>query len=259
MPRILFIGDIVGKPGRTIVRERLPALRSELDIDVVIANAENAASGKGITGALAKELAQAGVDRMTLGDHVWDQRGFDGEIDSLDFICRPWNLPGGVPGRSWVSIGLSGGGTLGIATFLGRQFMKVTAGNLFEQIEAVFDVAGVDYWFIEVHAETTSEKVAAGWLLDGRALAVVGTHTHIPTADGRVLPGGTAYLTDAGMTGPYASVLGREVEPVIGALRDGMPRRFPVARQDVRLCGCLIDFDAATGKATAIERVEVGE
>lgn len=234
-------------------------LREERGIDLVIANGENSASGKGITGALAKELKAAGVDLITLGDHVWDQRGFDGEIDSLGFVTRPWNLPKTVPGPLWGTLPLPDGKTLGVATFLGRQFMKVTASNLFEDIDAIFDVAGVDFWFVEIHAETTSEKVAAGWMLDGRVTAVVGTHTHIPTGDARVLPAGTAYMTDAGMTGPYASVLGRESEAVIGALRDGMPRRFPVAKGDPRLCGCLIDFDSTTGRATAIEAVTVGE
>ncbi len=258
MPKILFLGDIVGRPGRTFVKARLASLREELGADIVIANAENAAGGAGITKKIVEELTAAGVDAITLGDHVWDQKNFENEIPELENVCRPANLPELNPGRTHLVIE-KGGFRLGIFTVLGRNYLAlksscpflmadVKLAELSEQCDAVF---------VEAHMEATSEKIAMGWYLDGRAAAVVGTHTHVPTADGRVLPGGTAYLSDAGMSGPYASVLGREVQPVIAAFLDGMKRRFPVAEADVRICGCLIEVDAATGLATAFERIEV--
>ncbi|MGB0370779.1 MAG: TIGR00282 family metallophosphoesterase [Opitutales bacterium] len=254
MARILFIGDIVGSPGRKAVQKHLTKIRKENAIDWVIANGENAAAGKGITGPLCYELYEAGVDRITLGDHVWDQRGFADDIDNIHKLCRPYNLPKGVPGRGYETLDLGNGKTLGIATLLGRQFMKVSGSCQYEALDALLNVSEVDFWFIEMHAETTAEKIGIGWYLDGRALAVIGTHTHVPTADEAILPRGTAYLTDAGMSGPYTSVLGREVAPVIASMRDGMPRRFEVAQHDVRICGCLIDFDPETGIAEKIER-----
>ncbi|MEM7711979.1 MAG: TIGR00282 family metallophosphoesterase [Cyanobacteria bacterium P01_A01_bin.68] len=254
MGRILFIGDIVGSPGRKAVKKYLAEIRESHAVDWVIANGENAAAGKGITGALCYELYQAGVDRITLGDHVWDQRGFSEELDSLENVCRPFNLPASVPGRAYETLDLGNGKTLGIATLLGRQFMKISSSCQYEALDALMKLDDVDFWFIETHAEATAEKVGLGWYMDGRAVAVIGTHTHVPTADESILPRGTAYLSDAGMTGPYHSVLGREVAPVIASMRDGMPRRFEVAQHDVRICGCLIDFDTETGVATKIER-----
>lgn len=254
MARILFIGDIVGSPGRKAVQKHLPQIREENGIDWVIANGENAAAGKGITGPLCHELYEAGVDRITLGDHVWDQRGFADEIDSLEKICRPLNLSKSVPGRGYETLDLGNGKTLGIATLLGRQFMKISSSCQYEALDYLLALKDVDFWFIEVHAETTAEKVGLGWYMDGRAIAVVGTHTHIPTADEAILPRGTAYLTDAGMSGPYTSVLGRKVAPVVASMRDGMPRRFEVAEHDIRICGCIIDFDPNTGIAESITR-----
>jgi len=259
MVRILFIGDIVGKPGRDAAKRLVRGLRNQHRLDLVVANGENAAGGAGITTSIAHELKQAGIDAITLGDHCWDQRGFPEEIDRLDFVCRPYNLPQGCPGKRELLVDLPNGKRLGVATILGRQFMKIHADDPFKAAEEVVDALGkaADILLVEIHAETTSEKVAMGWLLDGRAAAVLGTHTHIPTADGRILPRGTAYLTDAGMTGPYESILGREVAPGIARFLDGLPRRHPVAEGDVRLCGVLLELDADKGIATKIERLEV--
>ena len=256
MPKILFIGDIVGSPGRAVVGRYVPALRSKLSIDFVIANGENSAGGSGLTSAIARDLADAEIDAVTLGDHVWDQRKFDDEIDDLEHVCRPANLPAACPGRTSIVIEC-GGFRLGIFTVLGHQFMRtkadcpfLTADRLLKELQGKTDAV-----LVEIHAEATSEKVAMGWYLDGRAAAVIGTHTHIPTADATVLPRGTAYLTDAGMTGPYASVLGRQVQPVVARFLDGMPRRFPVAEADIRLSGCLIDIDPESGLSTGIELI----
>jgi metallophosphoesterase (TIGR00282 family) len=258
MPKILFLGDIVGRPGRNFVMERLSSLRVELGADVVIANAENSAGGAGITKKIADQLLANGVDAITLGDHVWDQKNFENEIDQIDRICRPANLPEDNPGRSYLIVEKDGF-RLGIFTVLGRNYLTLksacpfrTADALLRELESQCDAV-----FVEAHMEATSEKIALGWHLDGRAAAVIGTHTHVPTADGRILPGGTAYLSDAGMCGPYASVLGREVDAVIASFLDGMKRRFPVADQDVRIVGCLIDVDASTGRSLSFERVEL--
>ncbi len=258
MPKLLFLGDIVGRPGRTFVKERLASLREELGADFVIANAENSAGGAGMTKKIAEELTAAGVDAITLGDHVWDQKNFENEIDALEQVCRPANLPEQNPGRTHLIIEKDGF-RVGVFTVLGRNYLALKSSCPFQMADAkLSELAGqCDAVFVESHMEATSEKIALGWYLDGRAAAVVGTHTHVPTADGRVLPKGTAYQSDAGMCGPYASVLGREVEPVIAAFLDGMKRRFPVAAEDVRICGCLIDLDPATGLARSFERIEI--
>lgn len=256
MISILFVGDIVGRPGREIVKERLAALRERLAVDFVVANAENAAAGAGVTGRIARELAAAGVDAITLGDHVWDQKAFDAEIGGLEQVCRPANLPAECPGRDRLVIE-RGGKRLGVFTVLGRNFMGMKADCPFlasRRVAAELE-PHCDAILAEVHMEATSEKIAAGWFLDGRVAAVLGTHTHVPTADACVLPKGTAYLTDAGMTGPYRSVLGREIEPVVSRFLDGMPRRFEVATGDVRLSGALVRYDEGTRRATSCELV----
>lgn len=256
MPKVLFIGDIVGKPGRDIVAGKLAAFREERGIDLVVANAENAAGGSGLTSVIAHELLGQGVDGITLGDHIWDQRGFDEEINNLENVCRPANLPPQCPGRPHLVLAADGF-KLGVATLLGRSFMKMQGDCPFRTADRVLGDFGsdVDAVLLEIHAETTAEKVAFGWYFDGRAAIVVGTHTHIPTADNTILPRGCAYQTDAGMTGPYRSVLGREVEPIVAKYLDGMPRRWPVAEKDVRLCGLLVEIDRASGTAMAQERV----
>jgi 2',3'-cyclic-nucleotide 2'-phosphodiesterase len=247
----------VGRPGRRAVEGRLHAIREQHRIDLVVANGENVASGAGITGRFASDLHQCGIDGITLGDHVWDQRGFDREIEDLDFVCRPANLPAQCPGNTYLVL-KRGSFRLGVITILGRVFMKVSGDDPFGTIDRMLRelATEADAWLVEIHAEATSEKVAMGWYLDGRVAAVIGTHTHIPTADGRILPRGTAYITDAGMTGPYESVLGRQVQPVVARCLDGMPRKFEVATDDVRICGVIVEIDPRTGRATHFERYE---
>jgi len=260
MLKLLFIGDIVGAPGREIVIDALPELRESLDVDFVVANAENAAGGAGITSTIAKMLLDSGIDAITLGDHVWDQKGWDAEIASLERVCRPANLPSTCPGREYVILEQKGF-RLAVTTMLGRHFMGMKAECPFLGANRVLDELArdgkADGVFVEIHAEATSEKQAMGWYLDGRAIAVLGTHTHVPTADAIVLPKGTAFMCDVGMTGPYASVLGREVKPVLGRFLDGMPRKFDVAEGDVRLSAALVTFDPVTKRATGCELITV--
>lgn len=254
--RVLFLGDIVGKPGRAFVKAQVPALREELQLDFVVANAENASAGAGLTGAIAGELTDAGLDGLTLGDHIWDQRGFADEIGTLASVCRPANLPPENPGRTFMVLE-NNGLKLGVFTVLGRAFMKLQADCPFrcaDRMVKQLEDKGCDAILAEIHAETTSEKVAFGWYLDGRAQLVVGTHTHIPTGDATILPRGTAYQTDAGMSGPYESILGREIQPILLKFLDGMPRRWPVAENDVRLCGTLVEIDPAQKTATKCEQ-----
>lgn len=255
--KLLFIGDIVGRPGRDAVAALVPRLRAERAIDFVIANAENCAAGAGITGTLAKSLLDAGCDALTLGDHVWDQKGWEHEIAQFDRVCRPANLPAACPGRTHLVLEKNGFRLL-VLTVLGRNFMGPKVDCPFDTAERLLteNADQFDGALVEIHAEATSEKQAMGWFLDGRATAVLGTHTHVATADCSLLTKQTAFQADVGMTGPYHSVLGREIEPVIARFRDGMPRRFGVATGDVRLCGTLVDFDAA-GRAEKIEWLNV--
>ena len=248
----------MGRPGRNLVLERIAALRQELGADIVVANAENAAGGAGLTKKIADQLIAAGVDAITLGDHVWDQKNFENEIDGLSQVCRPANLPEQNPGRSHLVVEANGL-RLAVFTVLGRNYLTLKSSCPFQMADAkLAELKGqCDAVLVEAHMEATSEKIALGWYLEGRVAAVIGTHTHAPTADGRVLPGGTAFLCDAGMCGPYHSVLGRDVGPVVASFLDGRKRRFPVADNDVRLCGCLVELDAQTGLATGFERIEV--
>jgi metallophosphoesterase (TIGR00282 family) len=256
--KLLFIGDIVGKPGREVVETRLAALRRERGIDFVIANAENAAAGAGITGSIARSLLGHGVDALTLGDHVWDQRGWENEIGEIDHVCRPANLPASNPGWDHAVIEARGF-KVAVFTVLGRQFMNMKAEDPFAAADRMIErlKGQADALIVEIHAEATSEKQALGWHLDGRVTAVLGTHTHVATADAAVLPRGTAFMCDVGMTGPYASVLGREVAPVVSKFRDGMPRRFEVATGDVRMSAALIEIDPAMARAKSIELLTV--
>jgi 2',3'-cyclic-nucleotide 2'-phosphodiesterase len=257
MLKVLFIGDIVGRCGRECLMACLPAWRESHGVDLVIANGENAAGGAGINARLANELRAHGVDAITLGDHVWDQRGFETEIGALERVCRPANLPEQCPGRTYLILQHEGF-RLAVFTLLGRNFMKVEADSPFSVADRLMrQLKGqADAFIVEIHAETTSEKVAFGWYLDGRAAAVLGTHTHVPTADARILPRGTAYITDVGMTGPRYSVIGRQIQPVIARFLDGMPRKFEIATEDPMLCGCLLEIDK-DGFATKFERVEM--
>lgn len=225
-----------------------------MQVDCVIVNGENAAAGAGITGKIVTQLVDAGVNGVTLGDHSWDQKVFLGEIDRLSSICRPANFAPEVPGRDYLILDV-GSVKVGVFTVLGRNFMgpKVdcpfrAADRIIKQLKNQTDVI-----LVEIHAEATSEKVAFGWYLDGRVGAVCGTHTHVPTADAEVLPKGTAYISDLGMSGPYDGVLGRDKDAVIGRFMDGIPRRFPVAAGDVRLSGVIVEIDESNGLAISIK------
>lgn len=258
MLKLLFIGDIVGRPGRDILAEKLPRVRQEHAIDFVIANGENAAAGAGITGTIARSILASGVDAITLGDHVWDQRGWENEIGQIEHVCRPANLPRSNPGWDHLIIEKRGF-RVAVFTVLGRTYMGIKADcpflcadRMVEQLKAQADAI-----IVEIHAEATSEKIALGWHLDGRVTAVLGTHTHVPTADACVLPKGTAFMCDVGMTGPYAGVLGREVAPVVAKFIDGMPRRFEVATEDVRISAALIEISASMAHARKIELLTV--
>lgn len=257
---VLFIGDIVGRPGREMVLSQLATLRRDYGLTFVIANAENAAAGAGITGSIAGSLLSGGVDVITLGDHVWDQKGFETEIAGLERVCRPANLPASCPGRSRIVLEKDGF-RLAVFTVLGRQFMGMKADCPFltadAQIRAALQEDRADGVLVECHAEATSEKQALGWHLDGRAVAVIGTHTHVATADFRILPKGTAFGCDAGMTGSHESVLGREIAPSVARFLDGMPRRLEVAERDVRLSGVIVSYDPTVRRAVRCERIQV--
>ncbi len=231
----------------------LPRLREELHIDLAVVNGENAAGGSGLTAEIARELRDAGADVVSNGNHVWDQRQFKDEIGTLDFAIRPVNLPPSNPGRGWVVVK----GAL-VVNAIGRVFMGA-ADDPFRAIDGVLDQLGASAPKVRVldwHAEATSEKLAMGWHLDGRFSAVVGTHTHVPTADARVLPGGTALVCDIGMVGPRDSILGMRTDIILERFRTGMPVRFQVAEGSVQFNSVLVDIDEQTGRARSIERVD---
>ncbi len=254
--RILFIGDIVGKPGRELVRRGLPTLVEQHSADLVIANAENAAAGFGITREIGDQLLGWGVDVMTSGNHIWDKKEAIDYIGAEPRLLRPANYPAGVPGNGSYLARTADGRSAGVVNVMGRVFM-LAIDDPFEvvlrQIDALKTRARVI--FVDFHAEATSEKIAMGWHLDGKVTAVVGTHTHVQTADERILPKGTAYLTDVGMTGPHDSIIGVEVEPALGRFRNGMPARFETASGNPRLNAVVIEADDVTGLATDIERI----
>lgn len=253
MTRVLFVGDVVGRTGRDAVRALLPGLRADLGADLVIVNGENAAGGAGLTAALANELRDAGADVVTNGNHVWDQRAFIAEIDQLDFAIRPLNLPPGNPGRGWIVAK----GVL-VLNAIGRVFMAAY-DDPFRAVDSVLAELGDGAPAVRIldwHAEATSEKVAMGWHLDGRVSAVLGTHTHVPTADARVLPGGTAFVSDTGMVGPRDSVLGVRPDIILERFRTMIPRRFEVAEGPAVFNSVLVDVDERTGRARSIERVD---
>ena len=258
--KILVIGDIVGRPGRTIIREKLLSVKHKYDADFVIANGENAAGGNGITEKNAQELFIGGVDFLTLGNHAWDNKDIYNFIDSETKMVRPANYPQGAPGKGYQVVQWDRGLTIGILNISGRTFMNPldcpfrTADMLIHEIRKETDVIIVDF-----HAEATSEKVAMGWFLDGRVSAVVGTHTHIQTADERILPKGTAYITDLGMTGPYDSILGIEKESVIKKFLTQLPTRFQVAKGSCAINGVFIEIDEKSGKSLHIERINIKE
>jgi hypothetical protein len=254
---LLFIGDIVGRPGRAAVQDWLPELREELTIDIVVANAENAAGGVGATGDIIDGLAALGVAAFTLGNHTWRRKAFIDEIGRYPQVVRPANYPENVPGQGWAAVALPDGRKLGLVSVLGRVFLDPFDCPFRAALEAVEALrAETDVILVDVHAEATSEKVAMGWYLDGRCSAVVGTHTHVQTADERILPGGTAYITDVGMTGPMDSVIGVDKDAVIERFLTGLPTDYRVAEGRPGLNGVYIEIDDETGGARSIARIQ---
>ena len=258
--RILFIGDIVGRPGREILRKGLRTIVDAHDVDLVIANAENAASGFGLTRDIGDAILSLGVDVMTSGNHIWDKKEVLDYIVREPRLIRPANYPAGVPGRGSYLAQTGDGRFVGVVNVMGRVFMPSLDDPfavVLREIEALRPRTRVI--IVDFHAEATSEKVAMGWHLDGRATLVVGTHTHVQTADERILPHGTAYLTDAGMTGPHDSIIGMEIAPSLGRFLNGMPSRFEPATGNPRLNGVVVEADDKTGTATAVTRVSYSE
>jgi metallophosphoesterase (TIGR00282 family) len=257
--RVLFVGDVVGRPGRELLKRGLAALARARQADVVVANGENASAGAGLTRESANDLFGAGVHVITGGNHIWDRRELLQFIDREPRIVRPANYPAGTPGRGSTLVQTGSGTPVGVVNVMGRVFLA-TIDDPFAAAEreiAALVEAGARVIVVDMHAETTSEKIALSWVLDGRVTAVIGTHTHVQTADERILPGGTACLTDAGMTGPHDGVIGMDRDAVIARFRTGLPARFEPASGDLRLNGVLITADAETGTATAIERISL--
>jgi hypothetical protein len=257
---ILFIGDIVGRPGRDLVHRGLRGLVEHYGIDLTIANAENSANGFGITRDIGETILEWGVDVMTSGNHIWDKKEVLEYIGTEPRLLRPANYPAGVPGRGSYVAQTGDGRAVGVINVMGRVFMTPIDDPFavaLREIEAIRHKTRVI--FVDVHAEATSEKIAMGWHLDGKVTAVIGTHTHVQTADDRILPNGTAYLTDAGMTGPHDSIIGMEKEPSLARFLNGMPSRFEPATGNPRLNGVVIEADDRTGRATKIIRISYSE
>ena len=256
MLNILFLGDIIGEPGRRAVIDTVPVWKKERGIDFVIVNGENSAGGRGITPKITIDLLRAGVSVITTGDHVWDQKDLASYIDSEPRLLRPINYPPGTPGQGSIILETQKG-KVGVINVQGRTFMQPILENPFRVLEEAVTKMREEtsVIFVDAHAETTSEKIAIGRFLDGRVSAVIGTHTHTQTADERVFPGGTAFLCDAGMCGPTESILGRQIEPIIDRFISNMPVHFPVAHGPVALCGAIVEIDETTGRALSIRRV----
>lgn len=254
--KILFIGDVVGAPGRKAVTQIVPRLRAEHGLALVIANGENSAGGAGITVATANELFGGGVDAITSGDHLWDQKEVMTLLESEPRFLRPRNYPHGTPGHGSAVFDRTGFPPVAVLNLQGRVFMA-DLENPFTSAQAEVERLRqrTNVIFVDIHAEATSEKIAMARMLDGKVSAVVGTHTHVQTADEQIFPGGTAFLCDAGFTGAHESVLGREIEPVIKRFMTNMPQRFDVAKRRVLLQGVIIDINETTGRAQGIARV----
>ena len=256
--KILMIGDVVGSPGRKIFEREVPRLKKERGIDAVVVNAENCAAGSGITAALSGSFFDAGADAITLGDHTWGQKEFAGQIGSLEKVIRPVNFPQECPGRGWCMVTMPTF-RFAVVNVQGRVFMNPVDCPFKAMDRALNEIPKDIPVFVDFHAEATSEKITLGYYLDGRVTAIVGTHTHVQTSDAVVLPGGTAYLTDLGMTGPYVSSIGRDLKPVTRKFVTGMPSRFDVAQGPCVLEGAVIDFDPASKKALGIETLRIRE
>ena len=258
--RLLFIGDIVGKPGVKIVCQALRGLRHQEQLNLVIANAENADSGSGITPAIYRKLKEAGVDCITLGDHIYRKKDISTILESESDIVKPANYPVESPGKTWTTVKTTFGRDIAVISLMGRVFMR-PVDCPFHAVDRVLkeipDSVGIR--FVDFHAEATSDKQVMGRYLDGRVSAVLGTHTHVTTADERILPGGTAFQCDVGMTGPHESILGRDIKSVTETTVTFHPRTFNVAKEDVRISGTIVDIDRNSGKATGIRRIVIDE
>ena len=256
--KILFVGDIVGKPGRRAIRELLPKIITDHDVDVVIANGENAAGGFGLTQDILEELYKDHINIITSGNHIWDKKGFEDFIGDYESLLRPANYPEITPGKGSTLWARNAGGYIGVVNLMGRVYMPPvecpfrTIDREIEQLQSKTNIIIVDF-----HAEATSEKQALGWYLDGRVSAVLGTHTHVQTADERLLPKGTAYISDVGMTGPLDSVIGISIEDATRRFLTGIPYKFEVAKKNVSLQSVLVDVDDTTGKSVSIKRLNV--
>jgi hypothetical protein len=257
--RILCLGDVVGRPGRQILHQKLPNLVRERAVDLVVANAENIAGGSGITANLFNKVRSYGVDVVTLGDHIYRKADIVPTLQSSERIVRPANLSSAAAGRRYTVVTTNSGIPVGVFSLLGRIYMNLPADDPFAAADWILSdmPETVRVTVCDMHAEATSEKVAMGHWLDGRCSMIVGTHTHIPTADARILPGGSAVITDLGMCGPYDSVLGRRKDRVLKHMTTNMPHPFEIATGDVRLCGALAEIDTETGRALTMERIEV--
>ena len=255
MIRLLFLGDIVGEPGRTAAKKVVTAMLADNAVDFVVVNGENSAHGRGITPKIAIDLLRAGVAVITTGDHVWDQKETAPYLTTEPRVLRPVNYPPGAPGQGSIVLDTAKG-PIAVMNVQCRTFMNQQLDNPFtcamQEVERLR--AETPVIFVDVHGETTSEKTAVARYLDGKVSAVVGTHTHVQTADERILPGGTAFLCDAGMCGPLDSILGRKADSVVQKFLDALPSQFPIARGPVQVCGALVEIDPSTGRAASISR-----
>jgi 2',3'-cyclic-nucleotide 2'-phosphodiesterase len=254
--RLLFIADIVGQPGRRAVKQLVPRLRQQHRVNVVVANGENSAGGSGITVNTAEEIFSAGVDIMTSGDHLWDQKEVMGLLENERRFVRPLNYPAGTPGQGSAIFEAQGFPPVAILNLQGRTFMPALENPFHAALAEVDKLRRTTRLiFVDFHAEATSEKVALARMLDGQVSAIVGTHTHVQTADEQIFPGGTAFLCDGGFTGPHESVIGREIEPIIRRFMTNMPQKFEVAKGRVLLQGAVVEMDEQTGHAKSIQRI----
>ena len=256
---LLFIGDVVGSPGRRALDQALAGVIDRHRIDFTVVNVENAAGGFGLTLELFDELSKMPIDVFSSGNHIWDKKEIHEALNASDRLLRPANYPPGNPGRGWTVQSTAAGIPVGVLNIQGQVFMPANADSPFRVADEELARAGenVRVILVDVHAEATSEKVALGWYLDGRVSAVVGTHTHVPTADETIRPGGTAYISDVGMTGAYEGVIGFSKDRIIEKFLSQTPRSFETAKRDIRLSGVVIGIDETTGRATGIERVQV--
>ncbi len=254
--KILFLGDIVGSPGRKAIKELVPKVVRKEKIDFVVANGENAAGGSGVTPDIAKELFSYGLDVITSGDHIWKKKEIAEFLDEEPRLLRPANYPAGAPGSGWGIYTTKNGIKIGVINLVGRVFMEAVecpfkvSRDIVEKIRKETPII-----LIDMHAEATSEKIALVWYLDGEVSAILGTHTHVQTADERIYPKGTAFISDLGMTGPHDSVIGRKVEQILTRFLTGLPTRFEMAEENVQMNGAIVTIEERTGKASEIKRV----